>query len=105
MGFLHLPRSQQYEERWPPGMSDSRKNYCHDARPSGYQRQDLIELNEMVENGGEPVGFIYCIQENNHLKFYTRTLDEYAIDQCAADYLNANIETIRKFLEFRGNSV
>jgi hypothetical protein len=67
--------------------------------------EPLKELNEMVENGGEPFGLICCTQENNILTFLTRPLVEFEDKEGVSDYLNAAIEIMRKIIEYKGNFV
>jgi hypothetical protein len=50
--------------------------------------QDAAEkLNDMILQGGKPVGFIRAIGEPGHLKIESRTLAEYANDPDMTEYL------------------
>lgn len=67
--------------------------------------EPLKELNGMVENDGEPVGFIFCTRKDNTLTFSSRPLTEFENEEGVSDFLNAAIEMIRKMIEYRGNYV
>jgi hypothetical protein len=68
-------------------------------------QEPLKELNEMIEQGGEPVGLIYCTREDNTMTFLTRPLLEFANEKGVSDYLNSTIEIVRKIIEYKGNYV
>jgi hypothetical protein len=48
----------------------------------------LQNLNSMIQQGGEPVGFIRVIGEPGTLKLESRPLHEYADDSSIAEYLS-----------------
>jgi hypothetical protein len=67
--------------------------------------EPLKELNEMVENGGEPVGLICCTRENTILTFSTWPLAEFGNEEGVSDYLNAAIDIMIKIIEYKGNFI
>jgi hypothetical protein len=55
----------------------------------------LSELNEMIQNGGQPVGIIRMAQDGPELSLVGRPLEEYAGDDWIRQYLVSLTQTFR----------
>ena len=58
----------------------------------------LRELNEMIENGGNPVGIIQVVKGNGSVLISARPLEEFCDDHHICGYLNTLAETFRERL-------
>jgi hypothetical protein len=62
----------------------------------------LEKLNDLVEQGGEPVGMIGFTLEKGKGKFHVRPLAEYAGEDWVKDYLLALVSQFRALLPKKG---
>lgn len=51
------------------------------------QRQPLMELNQLVQKGGSPIGLLRFEKENSHIQGSFRPFEEYANEEWATKYL------------------
>ena len=59
----------------------------------------LRELNEMVENGGNPVGIMRMVKGKGSVLISVRPLEEFSKDRYINGYLTTLAETFRQRLE------
>ena len=59
----------------------------------------LRELNEMVKNGGNPVGIMKLVKGNGSLLISVRPLEEFSDDDYIRRYVTTLVETFREQLE------
>lgn len=66
----------------------------------------LRRLNEMIHQGGEPIGFVaYDSDRKGHLTVACRPLEEYADDPCAMEYLEGLTQNFVSLLKGRAASM
>jgi hypothetical protein len=56
------------------------------------------ELNEMIENGGNPVGIMQLVKRNGSVLISVRPLEEFSGDHSIRGYLSTLAETFREKL-------
>lgn len=64
----------------------------------------LEKLNELVRNGGEPIGLLGFLPSESRgtAAFYSRPFEEYADQEWVRGYLNQLIERLRRALQQMG---
>jgi hypothetical protein len=65
----------------------------------GDDADKLEKLNAAIKAGGEPVGFIGIVKDDEACTIYARTLAEYAGDQEVSLYLNQLCENVKTLLQ------